>query len=601
VQPILPSDPTQVGRYELEGRLGNGGMGTVYLGRSPGGRLAAVKMISTHLLTDPDTLSRFQREVNTLRTIRSAYTAALIDSELAEPPYWMATEFIPGPTLSATVGAHGPMPVDDCLWLIASLAEGLADIHAHGICHRDLKPQNVILSNTGPQLIDFGLARGPADTRLTQTDIVVGTPGYLAPELLTEDDELTPAADVFALGATIAHAATGRKPYGSGRAEAIYFRLLQADIDLAGVDPGLAELIRACVSTEPARRPTPQQIIERYRKRRTGGAVRPASPLPPSPPMPLQPPGRPPTPAAPSPVPGTGMGTGTGPSAASAGRPGAPSAHSGSGGRPVPPHPSHLDNPEPRPGGSAGGGGGGRNAGPVRSAGTSSPTRTDGTAPESARRRRRMPVVAGVAVAALLLFAGSAAATLRLRSHDEGRQFVDPVAAPALWPSTPSAAPTPARVKPSKSKPSPTRTTRKPRPKPTKSPPVKTVTSDDGRCIHLPKSTANGAKVEARACDESAGQQWRFTRQGVLMWTVSDLTRCLDTGGNGGADIKYRIQLWDCNNSPAQLWVPQADGALFNAASDRCLSILPKKKGGPALAIQPCTGKTAQSWKLPRS
>ncbi|MCA2216593.1 ricin-type beta-trefoil lectin domain protein [Wangella sp. NEAU-J3] len=167
----------------------------------------------------------------------------------------------------------------------------------------------------------------------------------------------------------------------------------------------------------------------------------------------------------------------------------------------------------------------------------------------------------------------------------------------------PSAAPTPTRVKPSKSKPTPTptRTSRKPRPKPTRSPPVKTVTSNDGRCIHLPKSTVNGAKVEARACDESAGQQWRITRQGVLMWTVSDLTRCLDTGGNGGADINYRIQLWDCNNSGAQLWVPQADGALFNAVADRCLGILPKKKGGPALTIQPCTGKAAQRWKLPLS
>jgi hypothetical protein len=271
MRPLPPNDAVRIGRYELEGTLGSGGMGTVYFGRSPGGRPAAIKVINQGYLTHPDALARFRREADMLRTLRSAYTAALIDCELSVAPYWMATEYIPGPTLSAAVKEEGPFVPGACIRMLAALAEGLSDIHRHGVCHRDLKPQNVILSATGPQLIDFGIARGLEQSGLTLTGITMGTPGYIAPELLDSND-LTPAADVFALGSSLAYAATGRKPYGEGTLESIYLRLMREDIDLVGVEPGLADLIRWCVAKDRAARPSPDQIIECCRRWRSANA-----------------------------------------------------------------------------------------------------------------------------------------------------------------------------------------------------------------------------------------------------------------------------------------------------------------------------------------
>jgi serine/threonine protein kinase len=271
MRPLPPNDAVRIGRYELEGTLGSGGMGTVYFGRSPGGRPAAIKVINHGYLTHPDALARFRREADMLRTLRSAYTAALIDCELSVAPYWMATEYIPGPTLSAAVKEEGPFVPEACIRMLAALAEGLSDIHRHGVCHRDLKPQNVILSATGPQLIDFGIARGLEQSGLTLTGITMGTPGYIAPELMDSND-LTPAADVFALGSSLAYAATGRKPYGEGTLESVYLRLIREDIDLVGVEPGLADLIRWCVAKDRAARPSPGQIIECCRRWRSANA-----------------------------------------------------------------------------------------------------------------------------------------------------------------------------------------------------------------------------------------------------------------------------------------------------------------------------------------
>jgi hypothetical protein len=260
MRPLRPSDPAQIGRYELEGRLGAGGMGTVYLGRSPGGRPAAIKVLKVDDESQPEVRLRFRREAEILRTVRNAYTAALIDCELEHPPFWLATEYIPGPTLSRVIAADGALPPEQCFRLAAALAEALGDIHAHGICHRDLKPQNVIMSSTGPQLIDFGIARDLAETGLTQTGVALGTTGYTSPEQF-EDRELTPAADIFGLGATIAHAATGRPPYGGGSVESVTYRLMNEDVDLDGVDERLAALLRACLARDPARRPSSEEII----------------------------------------------------------------------------------------------------------------------------------------------------------------------------------------------------------------------------------------------------------------------------------------------------------------------------------------------------
>ncbi|MER5405930.1 protein kinase [Streptomyces sp. NPDC002769] len=255
------SDPSHIGRYRLVGRLGEGGMGRVYLARSPGGRPVAVKVINDHLRHDDHALSRFRREVETLGTVRSAYTASLIDAELDTPPYWLATEYVPGPTLHAAVMTHGPLPADLARIMLAALAEGLDAIHVRGVWHRDLKPHNVILSATGPQLIDFGIARNSGPSDLTQVGSAMGSPGYIAPETIT-GSETGPGADVFALGATLAFAVTGRPPYGDGSFAAVSYRSVHGEIDLRGVESGVAELISACVHSDPAQRPGLQRIVE---------------------------------------------------------------------------------------------------------------------------------------------------------------------------------------------------------------------------------------------------------------------------------------------------------------------------------------------------
>ncbi|MEV7545573.1 serine/threonine-protein kinase [Streptomyces sp. NPDC089915] len=262
MEALRDTDPAHIGAQTLLARLGAGGMGQVYLGRSPGGRLVAVKVIKEEITEHPEALARFRREAETVRAVRSAYTANLIDASLAAPPYWLATEYVAGPTLSHAVRESGPLPAASCRRLFAALAEGLASVHAYGVTHRDLKPQNVILGAQGPQLIDFGIAKGVSETALTQAGAAPGTPGYTAPEVLLRG-EAADAADVFALGATLAYAATGRPPYGTGEPTAVNFRAVHGEIDVAGVEPGLAALIKECVLTEPGSRPALAEIIRR--------------------------------------------------------------------------------------------------------------------------------------------------------------------------------------------------------------------------------------------------------------------------------------------------------------------------------------------------
>ncbi|MFD0023950.1 serine/threonine protein kinase [Streptomyces sp. NPDC058382] len=257
---LRPQDPARIGTYQLLGRLGAGGMGQVYLGRSPGGRLVAVKVIRDEISDRPDALARFRREAATVETVRSVYTAQLIEASLDASPYWLATEYVAGPTLRAAVGAGGPFPADSALRLLAALAEGLAAVHVHGVTHRDLKPHNVILSPQGPQLIDFGIARGLDQSVLTRDGMASGTPGYAAPEVLLRN-EAGPAADVFALGATLAYTATGRPPFGTGDAASVSYRTVHEDIDISGVRTDLAGLIRMCVAKDPAERPGPASVI----------------------------------------------------------------------------------------------------------------------------------------------------------------------------------------------------------------------------------------------------------------------------------------------------------------------------------------------------
>lgn len=262
MEPLTLTDPASIGAYALLARLGAGGMGQVYLGRSPGGRLVAVKVVREEITGHPEALARFRREARTVRAVRSAYTANLIDASLEAAPYWLATEYVAGPTLGQAVGTRGALPPQTCRRLGAALAEGLASVHAHGVTHRDLKPQNVILGAQGPQLIDFGIARGVGGTELTQDGQTPGTPGYTAPEVLLGGGAGA-AADVFALGATLAYAATGRPPFGTGVAATVSYRAVHEPVDVAGVEPGLAALIEECVAKDPAARPDPAEVVRR--------------------------------------------------------------------------------------------------------------------------------------------------------------------------------------------------------------------------------------------------------------------------------------------------------------------------------------------------
>ncbi|MCP2335104.1 serine/threonine-protein kinase [Actinomadura rupiterrae] len=260
MEPLRSGDPAEIGGYPVLARLGEGGMGVVYLGVSGGGRHVALKMVRDGL-DDPQHLARFRREVATAERVRSRYAAAMVAAGLTAPPYWLATEYVPGLTLRQAVERRGPLPPRLCLGLLAALARGLAEIHGQGVQHRDLKPGNVILAPDGPRLIDFGIARGSDQTQITRTGAWAGTPGYVAPEVIREQAQ-TFAADVFSLAGTVAYAATGRPPFGGGPVEALLHRTLTGDIDVSGVEPRLAGLIRMCAEKDPDRRATLAQLIE---------------------------------------------------------------------------------------------------------------------------------------------------------------------------------------------------------------------------------------------------------------------------------------------------------------------------------------------------
>ncbi|WP_067454012.1 serine/threonine-protein kinase [Actinomadura macra] len=260
VEPLRPEDPSDIGGYPVLARLGAGGMGQVYLGLTGGGRHIALKVIREDF-EGPTALARFRREVETAERVRSRFAAAMVGAGLDAPPYWLATEYVPGPTLRQAVAEHGPLRPATCLRLLAALATGLLEIHRQGVQHRDLKPGNVILSPDGPRLIDFGIARGEDQTQITRTGAWNGTPGYVAPEVVREQ-EPRPASDMFSLAGTIAHAATGRPPFGGGRIEAILHRTLNGEIDLDGVDPQVAEIVAMCADKDPAKRPTPEELLQ---------------------------------------------------------------------------------------------------------------------------------------------------------------------------------------------------------------------------------------------------------------------------------------------------------------------------------------------------
>src|ERR1700761_1723663 len=260
---LLPDDPQSVGPYRLLGRLGAGGMGQVYLARSPGGRLVAVKVIRPELAADQRFRARFAREVASARTVSGIFTAPVVDADTAAPQPWLATAYVPGPSLTEAVARRGPLPPGVVYTLGAGLAEGLQAIHAAGLVHRDLKPSNVLLADDGPRVIDFGISRAVDDSMLTQTGTIMGSPGFLSPEQ-AEGREVGPPGDVFSLGSVLVFAASGEGPFGSGTVASLVYRVVNAEPNLSGVPERLRPLIQRSLAKDPASRPTAGELLASF-------------------------------------------------------------------------------------------------------------------------------------------------------------------------------------------------------------------------------------------------------------------------------------------------------------------------------------------------
>ncbi|MFF4692032.1 serine/threonine-protein kinase [Streptomyces sp. NPDC001307] len=257
--------PEYVGPYRLESCLGSGGMGVVHLARSTSGLKLAVKVVHAEFARDPEFRGRFRQEVAAARRVSGAFTASVVDADPEADRPWMATLFIPGPTLSDHVKRNGPMPPAQLRRLIAGLAEALRDIHRVGVVHRDLKPSNVLLAEDGPKVIDFGISR-PKDSELrTETGKLIGTPPFMAPEQFRRPREVGPAADIFALGSVMVHAATGRGPFDSDSPYVVAYQVVHDEPDLTGVPESLAPLVRRCLAKEPEDRPTSDELMRELR------------------------------------------------------------------------------------------------------------------------------------------------------------------------------------------------------------------------------------------------------------------------------------------------------------------------------------------------
>src|SRR5580693_786063 len=248
--------PDKLGPYRLQERLGEGGMGAVYLARDREKRPVAVKVLHFRVAAEPTARRRLAREVEAMRRVRSPFVAEVLDADVDHKFPYIVTRYVPGETLDDTVRAHGPLTPAALERLASGLAQALVAIHAAGIVHRDLKPGNVMLHNGNPVVIDFGIAQSAGDsTRLTQTGMFMGTPGYLAPEVI-EGQPSSAASDVHSWGATMAFAATGRAPFGTGSFENVFYRIVQGHADIGGIPGPLAQLVAAALSRDPRRRPT---------------------------------------------------------------------------------------------------------------------------------------------------------------------------------------------------------------------------------------------------------------------------------------------------------------------------------------------------------
>ncbi len=261
---LLASDPTQIGPYRLLDVLGSGGFGRVFLGLSSDGRLAAVKVIRPELAEDPEFRARFRREVAAARRVSGQFTAQVIDADAEGPVPWLATAYVSGPSLAKAVAMHGPLPVASVLALAAGLTEALAAIHAAGLVHRDLKPDNVLLAEDGPRVIDFGIARAAGASTLTGTGMLIGTLAFMSPEQVRAG-EVGPPSDVFSLGSVLVFAATGQGPFGTGPTAHVLYSVAHGTPSLDRVPQEIRPLVQRCLAPEPGHRPAPGDLLAELR------------------------------------------------------------------------------------------------------------------------------------------------------------------------------------------------------------------------------------------------------------------------------------------------------------------------------------------------
>jgi serine/threonine protein kinase len=255
MKPLTAYDPRRIGPFTLLGRLGRGGMGTVFLGRLPSGRLAAIKLVNPELAEDSQFRERFTREVEAAKAVGGFFNAPIVDADPAAATPWLATAYIEGPTLHDAIAQNGALSTEAATTVMLGLVEALIAIHHARLIHRDLKPSNIILAPDGPRVIDFGIARAVDNLRITDYGTVIGTPEYMSPEQACGDTDLTPASDVFALGAVLTLASSGHPPFYGSHYFALLNNIKYAAPDLDGVPRALAPVVAACLDKDPVNRP----------------------------------------------------------------------------------------------------------------------------------------------------------------------------------------------------------------------------------------------------------------------------------------------------------------------------------------------------------
>lgn len=260
IAPRTAGDPPELGGYEIRGRLGKGGMGMVYLGATRSGRLLAIKVIHPESVGEHEFRARFRREVSAATRVRSRRTAVVVDFDVDAPSPWLATEYVPGPTLAQAIAELGSLPEPAVRELVAGLAEALDAIHREGLVHRDVKPTNVLLGPDGPVLIDMGIVSDADATSLTGTGVQPGTPQFMSPEQ-ARGEAVTIASDVWSLGAVAHLAAAGTPPFGTGSLATVTYRIVHETPDLGALPPGLRHMVGACLAKDPAARPTASALF----------------------------------------------------------------------------------------------------------------------------------------------------------------------------------------------------------------------------------------------------------------------------------------------------------------------------------------------------